>query len=160
QVIADFPRYYDARLSLADILFKSQRYREAIGQYAVLHEQRPAESSPLLGLASSYDRLGDPDAAGPLMAELERRFPNTSEVLLECARFALGRRDPARAEPLLRRAAELTPYDHEVHREFAVCLEQLGKSAEAQQHLDRFKQIEGDLILLEKVLAEVGKNPR
>ena len=59
ELAAEYPKYYPARLALADILFKSQRYREALIEYAALHEQRPREMLPLLGLASSYDRLGE-----------------------------------------------------------------------------------------------------
>jgi Flp pilus assembly protein TadD len=159
-VVAEFPRYYAARHSLADILFKTQRYREAIPHYAALHDQRPADVYPLLGLASSYSRLGDPAAAAPLMAELERRFPDNSEVLFECGRFAREQRDSARAEPLLRRAAELNPHDHEIRRELAVCLDELGKGAEAAAHLERFRQIEGDLVLLERLFADITKDQK
>lgn len=159
ELVAEFPKYYSSRLSLAGILFKSQRYWEAIADYGTLHQQRPGELLPLLGLASSYARLEDP-AAGPLMKQLQERFPDDSESLLERGRYAMGQRDPAAAEPLFRRVAELAPFDHEIHREFAVCLEQLGKHEESRQHLVRFKQIEADLVLLEKTAAEMSKAPK
>jgi len=158
ELTADYPKYYKARQSLADILFKSQRYREAIEEYQALLQQRPEELMPLLGLASSYDRLGDSGAAS-LMQQLRERFPDNSEALLECGRHFLGRGNPAEAEPIFRKAAEMAPFDHDVHREFAVCLEQLGKSEESKQHLERFRQIEADLILLEKTLDELAKRP-
>ncbi len=158
-LVKDYPRYYRARLSLAAILFKSRRYREAVVEYATLHQQRPDELAPLLGLASSYDRLGAADEARPLMEQLEERFGDNSEALLECGRFALARRRPADAERLLRRAVELNPHDHEIHRELGVCLDQLGKKEESRRHLERYKQIEGDLILLEKTLAAMAKAP-
>jgi Flp pilus assembly protein TadD len=159
ELVTEYPRYYKARLSLADLLFKSQRYREAIAQYATLLEQRPAEVGPLLGLAASYDRIGRNDDARPLMKQLEEKYPNHSEVLLECGRFALREKSPADAEPLLRRAVELAPNDHEIHRELGVCLGQLDKQEESRKHLERSKQIEADLVLLEKTLAAMGKAP-
>src|SRR5438132_1447832 len=110
------------------MLYKSRRYREAAGEYAALLQQRPGEMVPLLGLASCYDRMGGTDQARPLMKQLEERFADQSTVLLECARFALAEKKPADAERLLRRAVELAPYDHEIHRELGVCLDQLGKA--------------------------------
>lgn len=159
ELVKDFPRYYQARLALAGILFKSHSYREAGVEYAAVHEQRPDEMLPLLGLASTYARLGDGDHARPLLKQLRDRYPDNSEVLLECGRFALDEKRPADAEPLLRRAAELAPGDHEVQRELGVCLGQLDRHEEAEQHLKRSKEIEADLILLEKTLAEMAKAP-
>jgi Flp pilus assembly protein TadD len=159
ELSADYPRYYPARASLASMLFKSRRYREALIEYAALHQQRPGELVPLLGLASSYDRLGSTDEARPLMKQLEERFPDWSEALLECGRFALEEKRPADAERLLRHAVELAPNDHRVHRELGVCLDQLGRPEESRKELKRCKEIEADLILLEKTMDEMGKAP-
>jgi Flp pilus assembly protein TadD len=159
ELVGDYPRYYQARLYLADILFKAQRYREAVIEYAALLGQKPGDMQPLLGLACSYDRLGNLDEARPLMKQLQEQYPDQSEVLLECGRFALHEKDPAAAEPLLRRALELAPHDHEVHRELGVCLARLGKEEESSKHLERSKQIEADLMLLEKTLAAMAKTP-
>ena len=159
EVVRDFPKFYKARLSLAGILFKAQRYREAIPEYAALLRQRPGELLPLVGLASSYDRDGATDNARPLLEELEKRHPDNSEVLLLSGRFALREERLADAERILRRALALSPNDHEIHRELGVCLSQLGRGDEAKEHLDRFKQIEADLIRLEKCILAMGKSP-
>src|SRR5262249_40886362 len=103
--------------------------------------------------------LGDADNARPLLKRLQERYPDESEVLLECGRFALDENRPADAEPLLRRAADLAPGDPEIHREFGVCLGRLDRPEESQQHLARSKQIEADLILLEKTLEAMAKAP-
>jgi Flp pilus assembly protein TadD len=162
ELVRDYPKYFRARLSLADVLFKSRRYRDALVEYAALHQQRPGEMMPLLGLASSYARLGEEryrDEARPLMQQLEERYPEQSEALLECGRFALEEKRLADAERLLRRALELAPNDHEVHRELGICLGRLGKHEESRKHLNRAKEIEADLILLEKTLAAMSKAP-
>jgi predicted Zn-dependent protease len=159
ELLKDSPKYFRARSFLADLLFKSRQYREAGAEYATLREQRPDELAPSLGLASTYARMGDADNARPLFKQLRERYPDNSEVLLECGRFALDENRPSDAEPLLRRAAELAPGDPEIHREFGVCLGKLDRPEESQQHLDRSKQIEADLILLEKTLAAMAKAP-
>jgi Flp pilus assembly protein TadD len=61
---------------------------------------------------------------------------------------------------MLKRAAELSPYDHEIHYQLGICLERLGKKEEAQKHLDRFRQIEGDMNRLDALLKEVVNQPK
>src|SRR5262249_54529198 len=140
ELTAEFPRYYLARLSLAGLLFKAQRYREAAAEFAELHRARPDEAYVLTRLAEANARLGEVDAAAPLMAELEERFPDNSEALLTCARFALAQGDAAHARPLLTRAVERNPNDHEIHRELGVCLDRLGDKDGAREHLERSRQ--------------------
>jgi predicted Zn-dependent protease len=159
ELVKDSPRYYKGRLFLADTLFKSRAYREAGVEYAALREQRPDELDPLLGLASTYTRMGDDDHARPLLKQLQEKYPDNSDVLLECGRLALDEKRPADAEPLLRRAVELMPNDNEAQRQLGICLGQLDKPEESQEHLERSKQIEADLILLEKTLDEMSKAP-
>jgi Flp pilus assembly protein TadD len=158
-LIKDYPKYVQARTALADMLCKSRRYREAAIEYAALLEQCPGTVIPLLGLASAYDRMGEIDKARPLMRQLEVQYPDHSGVTLECGRFALVDKRPEDAERLLRRAAELTPSNNEVHRHLAMCLEQLGKHDEAHYHLNRCGEIEADLKQLEKALQVMMKAP-
>jgi Flp pilus assembly protein TadD len=158
-LVKDYPKYVRPRTSLADMLFKSRRYREAAIEYAILLEQQPGTIVPLLGLASSYDRMGDLDKARPLMRQLEEQYPDDSAAVLECGRFALVEKRTADAERFLRRAAELTPNDNEVHRQLGMCLEQLGKHDESDYHLARCREIEADLSRLEKALESMIKTP-
>lgn len=159
ELVRDYPKFYKARLSLAGILFKAQRYREAIPEYAALLRERPGDLTPSLGLASSYDRMGATDEARSLLDQLEKRNPDNSEVLLLSARFALREERLADAERVLREALALSPNDHEVHRELGICLSQLGRGEEAKGHLDRSKRIEADLVRLEKCTIAMGKSP-
>jgi Flp pilus assembly protein TadD len=124
-----------------------------------LHRRQPAEVTPLLGLVRALVALGRLDEAGPLLRELEEEHADNSEALLECGRFALRQGRPADAEPLLRRALLLAPNDHEVHFELAVCLRQLNRAEESHRHLERFKQIETDLMGLEKALQAMVQAP-
>ena len=99
------------------------------------------------------------DEADTLVRVLEAKHADTGAALLECGRFALRRGRPSEAEGLLRRALELTPHDHEIDLELAVCLEQLERRAEARRHLDRFKQIDGDLKRLDAAFQAMVKAP-
>jgi Flp pilus assembly protein TadD len=94
-----------------------------------------------------------------LVRELQEKHADNADALLECARFALRQKRPADAEPLLRRALRLAPGDHEVHYELAGCLSQLGRADEARRHLERHKQIEADLVQLDKAVQAMVKKP-
>jgi len=159
RLLDDYPKYDRARLSLAGLLFKTREYEEAITYYRELHERKPGEVSPLLGLISSLVKLERLDEARPLLQELEAKHADNSEALLECARFAMEQKRPADAEPLLRRATRLAPFDHEIHLELATCLEQLGQTEEASEHLERFRQIEGDMKQLDATFQAMVKAP-
>ena len=159
RLVEDYPGYDKARLYLAGLLFKDHLYEKAAHHYRELHRRQPAEIMPLLGLVRSLLTLERLDEAAPLLRELEEEHADNSDALLECGRFALRQKRPADAESLLRRAESLAPNDHEVHFELAVCLGQLNRTNESRQHLERFKQIEADLILLEKTVAAMVKTP-
>ena len=159
ELVADAPAYVKARTSLADLFYKSQRYREALLEYQILHTAQPNELVPLLGVASCYDRLGMTEEARPFMRQLEERFPGNSEAQLEAGRFALNQDRPDDARRMLQTAVEIAPFDNEVHRELGICLRRLDRLEESQKHLDRSREIEADLSLLEKKLTEMAKAP-
>ena len=158
-LVKDYPKFFKARLSLAGILFKSARYHEAIPEYVTLLQQRPTDLYSLLGLASSYDRIELTEQALHLLAQLQKHYPDNSEVLLLAGHFALNEKRLTDAEEILRRAVALAPNDHEIHRELGICLERLGKPEESRKHMEQFKRIELDLVLLEKTVAAMSKAP-
>jgi predicted Zn-dependent protease len=159
RLVEDYPGNAKARLYLAELLSKGRRYEEAADHYRELHRRQPAAVAPLLGLVRALVTLGRLDEAEPLLRELEEGHADNSEALLECGRFALRQERPADAEPLLRRALLLAPNDHEIHYELAVCLRQLNRTEESQRHLERFQQIEADLLGLEKALQAMVQAP-
>ncbi len=159
ELVTEFPEYTKARTLLATLLYKAQKYAEAAGEYQELLRRRPGDAEPLLGLARCLDRVGRRDEARPLMRELEERHPDNGDVLLECGQFAAKEGRPDDAERLLRRAVRLAPSDYEAHYHLGLCLQQLGKSDESRHHLERFKQIEADLLRMEELIRQVVKTP-
>jgi predicted Zn-dependent protease len=159
RLVDDYPRYDRARLYLAGLLFRTNQYEESVPYYRDLHRRHPSELEPLLNLASALVKLERLDEARPLLRELETQHGNNSQVVLECGRFALQESRPADAEPLLSRAVQLAPYDHEIQLELATCLEQLGRTDESRQHLERFQQIEADMKLLDAAFQAMVKAP-
>jgi Flp pilus assembly protein TadD len=78
---------------------------------------------------------------------------------LECGRFALGEKRWSDAERLLRRTVEVAPYDPEVYYQLGVCLQQMDRPEEAREHVERARQIEADLMRLEKVFESSVRTP-
>ena len=61
------------------------------------------------------------------------------------SRWADGRR-------YLNRAVQLAPYDMEIHRDLSVCLYQIGRREDADQHAKRSREIEADLVQLREAI--------
>jgi Flp pilus assembly protein TadD len=158
-ILADYPRFVRARLYLAGVLYRSQKYEEGAAVYAELRRSRPDDPEVTLGLARCLDRSGRTEEARPLVRELEDRHADNSEALLECGRFALKDGRPDDAERLLTRAVALAPNDPEVRFQLSACLERLGRTEESRLHLAEFKRIEADLRRMEQLQAEIAKAP-
>ncbi len=159
-LVADFPAHREAKTLLAGLLYRAQQFEEAAGLYEELRQNHTDDLSILLGLERCRDRMGRTEEARALVRELEENFASNSEALLECGRFAITDSRLGDAERLLRRAVELAPNDHEVHYQLGLCLERAGRTDEARQHFERFKQIEADLVRLDNLLKDVVNRPR
>jgi tetratricopeptide (TPR) repeat protein len=159
ELVRDFPRYANARLELANVLFAALRYDEAASHYTHVDRQHPGQLLPLLGIARCRERQDRADEAKSILGALRERNPDNSEVLLMSGRLANRDRQFMDAEAFLRRAVELAPFDHEIHQQLGICSEQLGQRDEAVAHVDRAKQIEADLARLEKIVPIAVKNP-
>jgi predicted Zn-dependent protease len=159
RLVEDYPQNDKARLYLAGLLVKTRKHDEAAEHFRELHRRQPSKIMPLLGLVRVLVTMEKEDEAKPFFEKLEQEHGDNSEALLEYARFALRQKRPGDAEPILRRALQLSPSDHEIHFELAVCLRQLDRPDESRKHVERHKEIQGDLMRLEKVFQAMVKAP-
>jgi Flp pilus assembly protein TadD len=114
----------------------------------------------LLGRASCLRRLGEPGRARRLLDDLLARHPDDAAALLERGQFALQDSAPAEAEPDLRRAAALVPYDVQTNYLLAQCLRQQARADEARDYEDAVRRHETELKRLEEAFRRVEKAPR
>jgi tetratricopeptide (TPR) repeat protein len=144
---------------LAETLLVVGTPDEALAQYRWLAERVPDRPPVRLGLARCYRRLARPDEAAPLLDGLLREFPDHGETLWERGELDLEQGRVAAAEPLLRRAAALRPFDRRVQYATYQCLLRLNRPVEAEPYNARVKQLDADLIRLNAVRNEVMRQP-
>lgn len=158
-LIRDFPQSVEARLALAPLLLTTNDAPDAVQVFAEARAIAPDEPRAIAGLARSLLRVNKLDDFRQLIPDLERLREN-SEALLYLGRFANLERRWADAEGYLSRAIQLAPRDVEIHRELGICLFQLGKSGESEAHAKLAREIEADLVNLEKQLGKMLDSPR
>src|SRR5262249_33662459 len=94
-----------------------------------------------------------------LLRQLEAQHTDDPLALLECGKNAMREERLADAERLLRRAIELAPNDRETNYQLGMCLRLQDQLEESERHMRRVKQIEPDMVRLEKVFEATVKSP-
>jgi tetratricopeptide (TPR) repeat protein len=157
--VAAHPDSDRARLKLADTLLIAGTPDEALTHYQWLAERVAGLPPVQLGLARCYRRLGRPEDAANVLDGLLAGFPSHAEALWERGELELDQGRPAAAEPHLRKAAGLRPFDRRVQYALSRCLLRLDRSAEAAEFDARVKRLDADLARLGVVCAEVMRRP-
>jgi tetratricopeptide (TPR) repeat protein len=148
-----------ARLKLADTLLIAGTPDEALTHFRWLAERWPERPPVRLGLARCHRRLAQPDEAAKILDGLLAEFPKHWEPMWERGELELEQGRPATAEPLLRKASELRPFDRRVQYAMYRCLLRLDRNAEAETFDARVKRIDADLARLSAVRNEVMDRP-
>src|SRR5262249_29206805 len=114
QAVALAPTNFSAQLRLGQVLMTFTEFQEAETIFERLAQRYPHDPLVAMGLAQTKSKL-QPDGveAARILDDLLTRFPDDSPVLIERGRMALQMGETARAESLLRKAAELAPWEYE-----------------------------------------------
>src|SRR5262249_36727747 len=75
-------------------------------------------------------------------------------------RVELDALKPAKAEPWLRKAVALAPFEREVVYHYALCLRRLKKNEEAKKWMERVKRIETDLVRFTALARKAMREPK
>ncbi len=153
------PYSADARLALADALYRIGRPREAVGQYECLRRRPPVSPEAILGLARCRYDLHNVEEARRLLDGLLAKHPDHVAALLERGWIALHHERPDDAEPLVRRAVKIAPFDRGAHLVLWRCLEAEGKEEEARQVQAALGKIEADQMRITNLKAQVDEHP-
>lgn len=159
RAVAAHPDSDRARLRLADTLLIVGTPDEALTHYRWLAQRWPERPPVRLGLARCYRRLARFDEAAKLLDGLVAEFPDQAEPLWERGELELEQGRAAAAEPLLRKAAAVRPFDRRVQYAMYRCLLRLDRPAEAEQFNERVTQLDADLVRLNRLRDEVMRRP-
>jgi tetratricopeptide (TPR) repeat protein len=116
------PDNEEAHLQLAEALREVLAPAKAADHYEQVLRLHPEEPTALLGLARCRRDLGQADQAIALLDSLLRRQPDNVAGLIERSQLALGKGQPSQAEPWLRRAVGLNPYEFMANALLSECL--------------------------------------
>lgn len=139
--VEDNPRDFQAHLQLGIVLFKEERYTEALHSLRIAHDILPDYAgypSPPLVKSQIYEALGDRDSQ---LAQLEVLLENqqhdySSAMIL--ASDALERGDLERADYYVSRALGVNPYRLDVHQ---VAAEVAQRRNDSQQAVEEYEII-------------------
>jgi tetratricopeptide (TPR) repeat protein len=148
----------DARLRLANLLFRSQRVPEAREQFHTLLVAEPDSAAALFGLAQCQRAAGEIDQARATVERALAREPIAGALRLR-GMLALDREDPRQALIYFRRAEALDPNDRLTLKNLAAALRLLSDDAAAKQYDKRVLQIEKEEMRLDQLTRDAIAKP-
>ncbi|HMC66914.1 MAG TPA: tetratricopeptide repeat protein, partial [Gemmataceae bacterium] len=152
------PDSNEARLRLANVLYRVGRVREAVGHFEWLRQQE-SNKQVLLGLAKCRYDLHQLDEARQLLEALLAENPSYVPALVERGRVAFRQGQVPKAENLLQRAVKIAPFDRESHVILHRFLDVQGKKAEAQKCLARINEIDVETLKSLDLMMQVMDTP-
>src|SRR5262249_40056067 len=137
------PNHFEARLYLA-LALSQESLGEAAEHLKLLHKRDPANDQVRLPLAVWCRTLGQWEEAKQLLDEILKDEPDWAPVLVERGLLALDMQEVEAAEHFLRQAHQIAPESPEANLALAGCLRQKGKAEEAEQCLNKYRQLEAE----------------
>jgi predicted Zn-dependent protease len=160
KVLAVEPDHAEARLLLAQSLFRATRVREAKEQYEVLLQQPKYRTEGELGLAGCLISLAEEGKAEEVVERVVARAPKNAEALALRGKLALDRGNAAEAETWLRRSLAVDPHAPKPNYQLYEALEAEGKREEARQQRVVAERVRADLARAEEITrTELVRKP-
>jgi predicted Zn-dependent protease len=157
--VAADPNHVAARLALCRLLLEINRTAELGEHVEELLRQRGDDPEVSVLAARYHDRMGRREAARRLLAGVLAAHPGHAPALVHLGRLELEAGQPKKAEPFLRQARSLTPFDPELLILLVRCLKQVGTPEEVRQVEERRQGVERDLAELKGLVREISRHP-
>jgi tetratricopeptide (TPR) repeat protein len=157
------PSHIEARLGLANALFKSQKVEEAQKEYLNIRERLPENALAMLGLARCQQRLGKSSDAVELYevvttADIEGR--HRAEAWTALGQIALANSDDERAVECFESALQENPRQVQTHHLLGTIYSRLGQEEKAQQHIKRSQDVLASNQRMSALADEITKEPQ
>ena len=156
------PERRDAREALVWCLLDAdvRAYVEALPPLEEMLRQRPNDADLLVLLALCREGLGQTQQAREILDRVLGEHPDDGMALRERGRLALQDGQAIEAERWLRRGLTVLPEDFAANNSLLVCLEQQGKTAEAQLQRERVEQLKKCLKRLREITEyQISRRP-
>jgi tetratricopeptide (TPR) repeat protein len=124
------------------LLLAQDAPQEAASLLERVYERNPDNEKVSFGLATIRRALGEPAQAVEIIDDLLDRHPYNASYLLERGRLELDQQRPEEAAVWLQRAVRVAPDHGPANLLLSICLEQMGRPAEAKHFRDRSRQTE------------------
>lgn len=143
-VIADDPDINDAYFTMGNIFFKQGKYKEAIASFEQALERKPDDTFTVINIASSYQRMGKPEAAEQFLVDYIKKGFEDSQLYFILGGLKFGEKK----------------YDEAISC-YEQCLRLNADSASSHNALAAIYLLKEDLALAEKHIQEaVALNPK
>jgi tetratricopeptide (TPR) repeat protein len=152
------PDHVDARLRLAELLLRLQRFGEAREHFYAVLLADPDSAAALLGVAQCRRAAGETDQARAIVERALAQEPSAGALRLR-GMLALDREDPRQAVIYLRRAEAADPNDRATLKNLAAALRLLSEDADALQYEKRAEQIAKDEKRLDQLTKDAFAKP-
>lgn len=147
------PERIEARWWLAIALLDVGRYQEAYQQMEILGAAHSQDVNVQVRWAICLWRLERAEEARRLLDGVLAEHPHHGLALLTRGQMLLNTGQYAEAEPWLREAARVLPYEHATQNALWECLRQQGKSEEAEAQRERKEALFERLTQLTDILG-------
>jgi tetratricopeptide (TPR) repeat protein len=152
------PEHDAARAGLAECLLLQNEPAQAVDQYEVLLERQPDDAAVRLGLARALMQAGRLDDVRQ-HAKAALDGPRRGEAMLLLGRLELDLENATAAEPWLRQAVELIPYERDVLHAYVRCLAQLNRDDEAKKWQERLLHVDRQRARLRDLVRIINARP-
>ena len=143
--LAARPELRGVHLALGELYLGAGDYAGAEREFRAEATMAPGSATAAYKLGEALRNLGETKQAIAELQRADKLQPDSPEILLQLG-TALASSDPAAAEALLRRVLQLekeSSVARSAHFQLAQILRKLGRTAEADAELKRFKELQG-----------------
>jgi tetratricopeptide (TPR) repeat protein len=154
------PQRADARDRLAQCLLELSRFEEALGHLEHLQREQGDSPEMQVRLARCQQGMGQVKKARQILEALLAEHPDNGPALILLGKIMLASGLPEEAEPWLRRAVAVLPYDYQAHLQLYQALNrQEEKVFEAQQELAQAEKIRERQVRVNEISTRLAVRP-
>jgi tetratricopeptide (TPR) repeat protein len=154
------PKRADVRDRLVQCLLELSRFEEALGHLEQLQREQGDSPEFQVRMARCQHGMGQVKTARQTLEALLADHPDNGPALVFLGKIMLSSGLPEEAEPWLRKAVAVLPYDYQARLQLYQALNrQEGKNAEAQQELAQAEKIRERQVKVNEISTRLAVRP-